>query len=155
MVLGLASVVLTLATNIAPRRDTYACQPLDVEHYRLALTLTDSTDRRPHVLLRRLAGPSASAVARDRPHLRQSNHGDGRVGVAVPTRDALAFSSEWVGPYSYEKLANVQSNSVSGGMESASDFLFVGQRFGNPFTAVAQRSHSRGCASVVWEREPP
>ena len=39
---------------------------------------------------------------------------------AVPTRDALAFYSEWVGPYAYEKLANVQSNSVSGGMEAAS-----------------------------------
>jgi aminopeptidase N len=39
---------------------------------------------------------------------------------AVPTRDVLAFYSERIGPYSYEKLANVQSNSVSGGMESAS-----------------------------------
>jgi aminopeptidase N len=39
---------------------------------------------------------------------------------AVPTRDVLAFYSEWIGPYAYEKLANVQSNSVSGGMEAAS-----------------------------------
>jgi aminopeptidase N len=44
---------------------------------------------------------------------------------AVPTRDALAFYSEWVGPYSYEKLANVQSNSVSGGMESASAIFYA------------------------------
>ncbi len=43
---------------------------------------------------------------------------------AVPTRDALAFYSEWVGPYAYEKLANVQSNSVSGGMEAASAIFY-------------------------------
>jgi len=44
---------------------------------------------------------------------------------AVPTREALAFYSERVGPYSYEKLANVQSNSVSGGMESASALFYA------------------------------
>jgi aminopeptidase N len=43
---------------------------------------------------------------------------------AVPSRDALAFYSEFVGPYSYEKLANVQSNSVSGGMEAASAIFY-------------------------------
>lgn len=43
---------------------------------------------------------------------------------AVPTRDALAFYSEWIGPYAYEKLANVQSNSVSGGMEAASAIFY-------------------------------
>ena len=43
---------------------------------------------------------------------------------AVPTKDALAFYSQFVGPYSYEKLANVQSNSVSGGMESASAIFY-------------------------------
>ncbi|MDA1305947.1 MAG: M1 family aminopeptidase [Acidobacteria bacterium] len=44
---------------------------------------------------------------------------------AVPTRQALAFYSEWVGPYSYEKLANVQSNSVGGGMEAASVLFYA------------------------------
>jgi aminopeptidase N len=43
---------------------------------------------------------------------------------AVPTRDALEFYSDKVGPFSYEKLANVQSNSVSGGMESASAIFY-------------------------------
>lgn len=43
---------------------------------------------------------------------------------AVPTRDVLAFYSERIGPFSYEKLANVQSNSVSGGMEAASAILY-------------------------------
>lgn len=44
---------------------------------------------------------------------------------AGPTRQALAFYSERVGPYSYEKLANVQSNSVSGGMEAASALFYA------------------------------
>jgi len=43
---------------------------------------------------------------------------------AVPTKDALAFYSDRVGPFSYEKLANVQSNSVSGGMEAASAIFY-------------------------------
>ena len=43
---------------------------------------------------------------------------------AVPTRDAMAFYSERVGPYSYEKLANVQSNIGGGGMESASAIMY-------------------------------
>jgi len=43
---------------------------------------------------------------------------------AVPTPDVIAFYSEWIGPFSYEKLANVQSNSVSGGMEAASAILY-------------------------------
>jgi len=43
---------------------------------------------------------------------------------AVPTPDVVAFFSERVGPFSYEKLANVQSNSVSGGMEAASAILY-------------------------------
>jgi aminopeptidase N len=44
---------------------------------------------------------------------------------AVPSRDVLAFYSEWIGPYSYEKLANVQSNSVGGGMEAASAIFYA------------------------------
>ena len=43
---------------------------------------------------------------------------------AVPVKDVMAFYSEWIGLYSYEKLANVQSNSVSGGMESASAIFY-------------------------------
>ena len=43
---------------------------------------------------------------------------------AVPTKKALEFYSDYVGPFSYEKLANIQSNSVSGGMEAASAILY-------------------------------
>ncbi|MEO1081778.1 MAG: M1 family aminopeptidase [Pseudomonadota bacterium] len=43
---------------------------------------------------------------------------------AVPTKNALAFFSSYVGPFEYEKLANIQSNSVGGGMEAASAILY-------------------------------
>ena len=43
---------------------------------------------------------------------------------AVPTRQVLEFYGDWVGPYSYEKLANIQSNSVGGGMEAASSIFY-------------------------------
>ncbi|MGI9202622.1 MAG: M1 family metallopeptidase [Woeseiaceae bacterium] len=43
---------------------------------------------------------------------------------AVPTRQALEFYSSYVGPFVYEKLANIQSNSVGGGMEAASAILY-------------------------------
>ncbi len=43
---------------------------------------------------------------------------------AKPTKKVLEFYSKYVGPFSYEKLANIQSNSVSGGMEAASAILY-------------------------------
>ncbi len=43
---------------------------------------------------------------------------------AEPTKKVLEFYSSYIGPYSYEKLANIQSNSVSGGMEAASAILY-------------------------------
>jgi aminopeptidase N len=43
---------------------------------------------------------------------------------AVPARDVLAFYSDWIGPYSYEKLANVQAASVRGGMEAATAIFY-------------------------------
>lgn len=43
---------------------------------------------------------------------------------AYPTREALTFYSDSVGPYAYEKLANIQSNSVGGGMEAASAIFY-------------------------------
>ena len=43
---------------------------------------------------------------------------------AEPTRKVLEFYSSYIGPFSYEKLANIQSNSVGGGMEAASAVLY-------------------------------
>ena len=43
---------------------------------------------------------------------------------SVPTKQVLEFYGDYVGPFSYEKLANVQSNSVGGGMESATAIFY-------------------------------
>ncbi|MCB0632094.1 MAG: M1 family metallopeptidase [Saprospiraceae bacterium] len=43
---------------------------------------------------------------------------------AEPTKKVLEFYSDYVGPFVYEKLANIQSNSVGGGMEAASAILY-------------------------------
>ena len=43
---------------------------------------------------------------------------------AEPTLAVLDFFSRKVGPYSYEKLANVQANGVRGGMESATAIFY-------------------------------
>ena len=43
---------------------------------------------------------------------------------AVPTTGALDFYHSRIGEYAYEKLAHVQSNSVKGGMESASAIFY-------------------------------
>ncbi len=43
---------------------------------------------------------------------------------AIPTHDALAFYSDRIGPFAYEKLANIQSSATSGGMEAASAIMY-------------------------------
>src|SRR5262245_4448843 len=51
----------------------------------------------------------------------------GRQYFEVPARQALEFYSEHIGPYPYEKLANVAAAGVNGGMELASA-IFYGER---------------------------
>jgi aminopeptidase N len=43
---------------------------------------------------------------------------------SIPTKDVLTFYSDRIGSFAYEKLANIQSNSVAGGMEAASAILY-------------------------------
>jgi aminopeptidase N len=43
---------------------------------------------------------------------------------AVPTKQVLEFYGDMIGPFAYEKLANVQSNSVRGGMEAATAIFY-------------------------------
>lgn len=43
---------------------------------------------------------------------------------ATPTKQVLQYFSDYVGPYAYEKLANIQSTSAGGGMEAASAILY-------------------------------
>jgi aminopeptidase N len=57
-------------------------------------------------------------------------HQDREAGIAtfeVPVREAMAFFSERIGPYPYEKLANVEAAGMGGGMEHAS-VIFYGAR---------------------------
>jgi aminopeptidase N len=54
------------------------------------------------------------------PQDRDAGFGD----FATPTKNVLAFYSDYVGPYAYERLANIQASSVAGGMESASAILY-------------------------------
>ncbi len=42
----------------------------------------------------------------------------------TPTKQVLSFFSEYVGPFAYEKLANIQSNNSTGGMEAASAIMY-------------------------------
>ncbi len=43
---------------------------------------------------------------------------------AVPTKQVMEFYGDMVGPFSYEKLANVQAASVGGGMEAATAIFY-------------------------------
>ena len=55
---------------------------------------------------------------------------DREEGIAtfeVPAREAMAFFMEAIGPYAYEKLANVEAAGMGGGMEHAS-VIFYGAR---------------------------
>jgi aminopeptidase N len=47
-----------------------------------------------------------------------------------PTKKVLAFYTKYVGPYAYEKLANIQTPSVNGGMETSSA-IFYGENLVN------------------------
>jgi len=44
---------------------------------------------------------------------------------AVPTHHVLEFYSDFIGPFAYEKLANIESNSAGGGMEAASSIFYA------------------------------
>jgi aminopeptidase N len=48
----------------------------------------------------------------------------GEHDFAVPTKHVLQFYGDMIGPFAYEKLANVQSNSVRGGMEAATAIFY-------------------------------
>ncbi len=42
----------------------------------------------------------------------------------TPSNEVLSFFSDYVGPFAYEKLANIQSNNSTGGMEAASAIMY-------------------------------
>jgi aminopeptidase N len=63
----------------------------------------------------------------------------GFIDFYYPTKDALSFFSSYVGPFAYEKLANIQSPSVGGGMETSSA-IFYGENLitGKPYNKRLQ-----------------
>jgi aminopeptidase N len=58
------------------------------------------------------------------------NREAGFYDFASPTKEVLKFYSDYIGPYVYEKLANIQSPSVGGGMETSSA-IFYGENLVN------------------------
>ena len=54
-----------------------------------------------------------------------TDRANGFFDFAQPTKQVLEFYSNYVGPYAYEKLANIQSPSVSGGMETSSAIFYA------------------------------
>ncbi len=58
------------------------------------------------------------------------NREAGFYDFAEPTKQVLQFFSDYVGPYVYEKLANIQSPSIGGGMETSSA-IFYGENLIN------------------------
>lgn len=53
------------------------------------------------------------------------NREQGFYDFKEPTKKVLEFYSSYVGPFAYEKLANIQSPSVSGGMETSSAIFYA------------------------------
>jgi aminopeptidase N len=64
----------------------------------------------------------------------------GRVYFEAPARQAIDFYSEHVGPYPYEKLANVAAAGLNGGTEHASA-IFYGERGVRPEPATNLVAH--------------
>lgn len=52
------------------------------------------------------------------------NREAGFYDFASPTKQVLEFYTKYVGPFAYEKLANVQTPSVNGGMETSSAIFY-------------------------------
>ena len=54
----------------------------------------------------------------------QQDRDAGFYDFAVPTRHAMEFYSDYVGPFAYEKLANITSPATGGGMEAATAIMY-------------------------------
>ena len=54
----------------------------------------------------------------------QQDRDPGFYDFAVPTKQVMAFYSDYVGPYAYEKLANITSPASGGGMEAATAIMY-------------------------------
>lgn len=62
----------------------------------------------------------------------------GITAFEIPAEQAFEFYSDHIGPFAYEKLANVEAAGVSGGMEHASAIFYGEKSFSNkPATGLA------------------
>ena len=64
----------------------------------------------------------------------------GRGTFEEPSRQSISFFSEHIGPYPYEKLADVEAAGMGGGMEHASE-IFFGERSVNGKPGLSLVSH--------------
>jgi len=85
-------------------------------------------------------------------------HQDRDAGAAAfeePTRQAIEFYSDRVGPYPYEKLADVEAAGMGGGMEHASAIFYGERTLGNrpAFGLVAHEAAHQWFGDSVTEKD--
>jgi len=75
--------------------------------------------------------------------------------VETPTRQAIEFYSDRIGPYPYEKLADVEASGMDGGMEHASEIFYGEKSVANrpAFSLVAYEKAHQWFGDSVTEKD--
>jgi aminopeptidase N len=85
-------------------------------------------------------------------------HQDRDAGIVTfeqPTRRAIEFYTDRIGPYPYEKLADVEAAGMNGGMEHASEIFYGERSVGNSpaFSLVAHEIAHQWFGDSVTEKD--